>query len=722
MANSVLSEPNSGAWWNYFFLYDSSKVKEEGDPTRAGICYFYPSQTLLDQQELLCGQIAGVVRCIVEISSVPPSLIRLRKLKFAVRLDGEYLWVLGCAVELPDISCKHFLDHLIGLFQFYNGPVCQAYTAFSQEELSKQWDQYIDHIQKNTSDLHRIFNSLWHLDKTKVTPQAADVQPRSPLTQGAGIPLLHRCISVRSHLWLVPWGNCHLCFLHIGGPPAAAEGGPHLTDLPALSSCPGRLHPLQGSSGHSSGDVLQDHDPPLPPGVCLLPVFLTEEESAALWDFPVEWMTSLPVSPASAKAAPRSRAFSDPMGIKETLASTSVRETAWDPPGAGVAVSIPDSPCPSGFPEPPASTGDAHPGALSNWSPEESSAAGDAAAASPGEQGALPGNSGHSAAEHAQDTDASSALTDSAAPCAQGREDQNMTVLGTTPEAEPCFLQRCHAASSSFATGSTSKELSSSIWSQPHSQGTTSHGRLPGVGVGVPSNEPSLSDPAPNAEGSEQQLPAGDHGGSQGPGTVELYETVVEGASSPGSRATGSADPTRCPAKPAALVKMVLYVHSIRGLVLSLLAEEQLGADTGAIEEVYHSSLASLNGLEVHLKETWPRDPAATKATYSFTHYDCIQNVLAANLPPAAGAQDQHFLRAASLIHADFAQLPAVSEMIVRNACTAVYACRSPVQETYFQQLGVPPRNSGAPNPRDSAFSLPGKAKQKLLKHGVNLL
>ncbi|KAH0625685.1 hypothetical protein JD844_015280, partial [Phrynosoma platyrhinos] len=89
--------------------------------------------------------------------------------RFAVASGETLARVLGCTTDLPDVSCRQFLDNLIGLFRFYNGAVCRAYGERTKEDLDQDWDRYATHLQRNTSDLHRIFNSLWALDKTKVT-------------------------------------------------------------------------------------------------------------------------------------------------------------------------------------------------------------------------------------------------------------------------------------------------------------------------------------------------------------------------------------------------------------------------------------------------------------------------------------------------------------------------------------------------------------------------
>ncbi|XP_010718651.1 Hermansky-Pudlak syndrome 4 protein isoform X1 [Meleagris gallopavo] len=701
-----MARPQRGPapWWNYFFLYDGSKVKEEGDPTSAGICYFYPSQTLPEQQELLCGQIAGVVHCMTEISGVPPSLIRLRKLKFAVIMDGDYLWVLGCAVDLPDISCRRFLEQLISLFTFYNGSVHQAYMEFSQEELKRLWDRYIEYIQKSTNDLHKIFNSLWNLDKTKVDPllllKAALILQtcqRSPRVLAGCI--IYKGLIVSTQL----------------PPPLTAK---------VL---------LQGSesSGQSEpgGEEQQEPDSPLPQGVRIIPVFLTEDEVSVLRG---EWMnrsTMAPASPREEKNALSSPAVSESTGIhinqdlNDISVLTEQASSAATPEDVVQSGSFANTVPLKGSPKMEARKNSSPTAELSSPSNKRSEPSRKASFSSDGHEKELLGPSNLRAALYAQTTD--SYLEGFSFPNPYAKEQESQSAQEPlVVRVEQHSFQSCLADNAGPTTCSAVQELSRRKSSEQGEQGTLSQNSISAESDAA-SGSWNLDCPTPVSQselGSKNQPVAVDVQEGLHSATAENMGCTQSGEQDWPQSGRPAAQGTES-GKHCKFIQMSLYVHSIKGLVLSLLAEDCLRDDQSSVEDVYHSSLASLNGLEVHLRETLPRDfLSSAKATYSFTHYDCIQNVLTANVPHPPGPLDRHFLRAATLIHSDFNQLPTVSEVIVRNASTAVYACRNPVQETYFQQLGAPLRNSGAPNPQDSAFSLPNKAKQKLLKHGVNLL
>ncbi|XP_028621337.1 Hermansky-Pudlak syndrome 4 protein [Grammomys surdaster] len=676
MATSTFPETKSAAWWNYFFLYDGSKVKGEGDPTRAGICYFYPSQTLLDQQELLCGQLAGVVRCLWDLSGTPPTLIRLRKLKFAIKVDGDYLWALGCGVELSDASCRQFLDQLIGFFHFYMGPVSLAYKSHSREELSLQWDTLITQVLRSTNESHRIFNALWNLDCTKVEPllllkAALIIQTcqRSPHVLAGCI--LYKGLIVNSQL----------------PPSLTAKVLLHQT-VPADQRLPGG-----GAAPQGTGAVL-------PPDVQITPVFLSEEEVASLHEFPVEHEARLQES--SFQYPPWDQ--STPTQAEDAWTSASILEPT-----------LLDGAWPNG------SEADEH---MPRREQEHAGPTGLRTAAC-GQGSGLGSRLQKELRLSQEELDVSemhiSEAQEAFPPVPAVGDQEAIHPSHSAPSLSAPTLPEDTAVCSHLDPSPLERLPESGRLEQLADRPLT-NGQTQVLGTDpLPSSKPVVFLP---------QHPVGVEP------SVEPYENGAQETCSVLARSSHSADSQgpspsadRVGFKPspsgphAGLVPMNLYTHSVNGLVLSLLAEETLLSDTAAIEEVYHSSLASLNGLEVHLKETLPRDEARlTGSTYNFLHYDRIQSMISANLPLVAAPQDRRFLQAVTLMHSDFARLPTLYEMTVRNAATAVYACSNPAQETYFQQLAPTARGSGFPNPQDCAFSLSSKAKQKLLKHGVNLL
>ncbi|KAF3696085.1 Hermansky-Pudlak syndrome 4 protein Light-ear protein -like protein [Channa argus] len=612
---------------NYFFLYDGSKVKGEADPTRDGICYFYPEETPLDKQELLCGQLAGVGRCVSELSSSPVRILRLRRSKYAIRMKDNFFWALGCSVDVPTITVSQLLDQLINLFCFYNGSVQQSYQLHSRETLAARWAKYLSHLKSEPSELQHIFSCLRTIDSTNVDP----------------------LLLLKAALILQACQRCPLvlagCIL-FRGRVVSTQMSPELT-MKVMVHESETYSETQSRNGPSNSSLFDS-------AVSSTTVFLTLPELQYLQSAPVDKdlsSHSTPHKDATPKKTRLSRTLSD-------MASTDSDSTEPD------FIQSSQKMCFS------------------------------------------------SCFSEADNSMFSPALSQS-----------------TT---KPLNLQS-QSLKPSFSNGKNSKEAGEETVDESyysiHSSG--------GGGSRIHGEE----DGSAFKENSHLNGAGGDGDGDIGFETIFDIGGVESGIEEShdykamiGDCSSKSAQGPRTQLDPAPssgafdnqeespLIPMTLYLHRVKSLVLALLVEPHFLSDKASMEEVYHSSLASLNGLEAHLRTISPVAPGAP-GPYIFAHFDRIQSTLTTNLSGRpGGAQEHPFVRATSLLHSHFCNTETLQEAIIRSAGAAVYVTSSVAHETYFQQNGGSLRNSGIPNHQDSAFSLPSKARHRLLKHGVNLL
>ncbi|XP_053181929.1 Hermansky-Pudlak syndrome 4 protein [Scomber japonicus] len=609
----------------FFFLYDGSKVKGEGDPTREGICYFYPEETPIDLQELLCGQLAGVGRCVSELSSSPVRILRMRRSKYAIRMKDDFFWALGCSEEVPTVSVCELLDQLINLFCFYNGSVRQSYQLNSQVVLAARWALYLSHLLAGTSDLNHIFSCLRTIDSTNVDP----------------------LLLLKAALILQACQRCPLvlagCIL-FRGRVVSTQMSPDLTMKVMVHESETHhkaLKPNGPSTSSSFGGAVSSTT-----------VYLTMSELQYLQSAPVD--TELKFYSTPNKDAP----------LKKTRLSRTLSDT------------------PSSESEPSDPSASQSPQKVSSFIPHLSSS--DNSVFSPIPSQSTP-NPLH--------------------PASPSLEPRLSNGKKNSHEAEEEALDESyyHSFHSNGDEGSRIHDEGDVSALQENSSHLNGADGDAACGT--------VFDLRGTECGNEESY--GDEARGHGSGNTEGYQAET-GDLPYLSDVSDNADE-------APLVPMTLYLHRVKGLVLALLVEPLFLSDTASMEEVYHSCLASLNGLEAHLRTISPGAPAAPGLSI-FAHFDCIQSTLTSNLSGRPGGAPEHpFVRAISLLHSHFCNTETLQEAIIRSAGVAIYGTRSVAQETYFLQHGGSLRNSGIPNHQDSAFSLPRKARDKLLKHGVNL-
>ncbi|XP_061418064.1 BLOC-3 complex member HPS4 isoform X1 [Lethenteron reissneri] len=776
------------SWCRYFFVYDTSQVTGEDDSTDKGIRYFYPPETDEDEQRLLCSQFPGVARCVAEITCRPPFMLHLRHVKFALRTQGPFFLALGCITSLPDGCCRHMLDRLLVLFTCYRGPLRLAYQQGSGPPWPI-WEPFLDHVQRAVRYLPGLFSTVRYLNKREVDPllllkAALILQSCQRCPHVLAGCILHNLTVVSSQL--TPQVTAHLL--------AARNVHRALKDLSQYSSgdtafdreasvIPVYLSDEEFSSLHchsarrlnrfsSTGSDLvsrtcgADGRPRL--SVTLSDTTDTESDNSSSDE-------GSSGSKCTRRRVPGCGALLFQPLLADNLGSPLGR---WKADLTNAVSEFQAS-------EASVTTADT----LESISEaEEAATSTNARARTRGDQGpATPG--GHDGATSHEEGKALGTLgwhKSSGVVAgvvfhrdATGHEEERSNKEvgssegGVSGEVAPSIETRrggqpqCSDEVSGVMPSEGRQHLDSdapmlldSAETSPELQPLTSHNRSSGRGAAASIGSragaagvsrlalPKRAPVSPYADQGEDQahfVSAASESDSSFPSPSPSASLPSFSSSSPsevesggGARGEESVRSREFPAQaPRGFVRLALYVHAKPEITLVLLAEDALRNDGSAQDELFTSNLASLNGLDVHLKEVFAQTPSdQRKHSYSFLCYDRVlrslqgsKRVLALTTPDilrdshthGASTPERDLCRAASLMHSEFRRSPAITEITLRSSTACVYGAQTPAQEVFFQVS--PSQRSGMVGPgfADGTYRLPGAARSKLQQHGINL-
>ncbi len=115
--NSNSSDHLSGS----FFIFDDYHSEDEEASGEELLLFFYPSHVTLNKRLFLLGGCSALVAFAKNFTSAPVEVLKMEKVKFAIKEEGKMIMALTTDISDPDSAVVNHLELIYNAFKFFNG-------------------------------------------------------------------------------------------------------------------------------------------------------------------------------------------------------------------------------------------------------------------------------------------------------------------------------------------------------------------------------------------------------------------------------------------------------------------------------------------------------------------------------------------------------------------------------------------------------------------------